>query len=42
MTGEGVYLREKRGAEVNIIKKPAQDPNCPTLLCCAKEMEEMP
>ena len=24
-----------------IIKKPVQDPKCPTLLCCGKEMKEM-
>jgi SAM-dependent methyltransferase len=38
MTGEGAYLCEKCGAEVMVIKKPAQDPKCPTLLCCGKPM----
>jgi SAM-dependent methyltransferase len=38
MTGEGVYLCEKCGAEVKIIKKPVQDLKCPTLLCCGKPM----
>jgi SAM-dependent methyltransferase len=38
MTGEGVDLCEKCGAEVKIITKPVQDPKCPTLLCCGKPM----
>ena len=38
MAGEGAYLCEKCGAEVKIIKKPVQDPKCPTLLCCGKPM----
>ncbi len=38
MTGEGAYLCEKCGAEVKVIKKPIQDPKCPTLLCCGKPM----
>ncbi len=38
MTGEGAYPCEKCGAEVKVIKKPVQDPKCPTLLCCGKLM----
>jgi SAM-dependent methyltransferase len=40
MTGEGVYLFEKCGAEVKIMKKTVQDPHCPTLLCCGRDMKE--
>jgi arsenite methyltransferase len=36
MTGEGVYLCEKSGAEAKVIKKPVQDPRCPTLHCSEK------
>lgn len=39
MDTEGnVYLCEMCGAEVSVIKKPVQDPKCPTLLCCGKPM----
>ena len=38
MIGEGVYLREECEAEVKIIKRPIQDPKCPTLFCCGKPM----
>ena len=35
MPSEGsVYLCGTCGAEVEIIKKPVEDPKCPTLLCC--------
>jgi predicted nucleic acid-binding Zn ribbon protein len=41
MPSEGkVYLCDKCGAEVNVLKKPAEDPKCPTLLCCGKDMKE--
>jgi len=41
MAEEGkTYVCEMCGAEVKVIKKPAPDPNCPTLTCCGKEMKE--
>lgn len=41
MVEEGkTYVCEMCGAEVKVIKKPAPDPNCPTLTCCGKEMKE--
>ncbi len=40
MVDEGnAYFCEICGAEVKIIKKPVQDPKCPTLLCCGKPMK---
>lgn len=42
MVGEGkIYVCEMCKSEVKIIKKPAPDPKCPTLICCGKDMEEM-
>ena len=38
MTGEGVYLCEKCGAEVKMFKKPVQDLKWPMLLRCGKPM----
>jgi len=41
MAEEGkTYVREMCGAEVRVIKKTVQDPKCPTLTCCEKEMKE--
>ena len=33
-----VYYCARCGAEVQVLKKPVQDPKCPTLLCCGKPM----
>ncbi len=39
MDTEGnVYHCARCGAEVQILKKPVQDPKCPTLLCCGTPM----
>jgi len=39
MDTEGnVYDCARCGAEVQILKKPVQDPKCPTLLCCGMPM----
>lgn len=41
MAEEGkTYLCKVCGAEVSVIKKPAPDPKCPTLICCGKDMKE--
>ncbi len=39
-TEDNVYHCARCGAEVQILKKPVQDPKCPTLLCCGKPMTE--
>lgn len=38
-TEENLYSCEMCGAEVKIVKKTVEDPNCPTLLCCGKPMK---
>ncbi len=37
MGGQDYFCRVC-GAEVKIVKKPVEDPKCPTLLCCGKPM----
>ena len=41
MTEEGKsYICEICGAEVKVVRKTVSDPNCPTLTCCGKPMQQ--